>query len=812
MVRDVWLLVNGQNGAWQDAGLEMREMKKPGITFAGMLHVVFILLPVLAQVETEYANGYRWTYHINDEVEAEICCSVYSDIAVSPTPTGALTIPSMLGGCPVTRIGDHAFFDCSRLRSVTIPDSVTSIGNFAFNNCSGLRSVTIPDSVTNIGEYAFTGCSGLTSVTIPDSVTSIESGAFSGCNGLTSVTIPDSVTSIESGAFSGCNGLTSVTIPDSITSIGDYTFCGCIGLMSIIIGNGVTNIGNSAFYGCTGLVNVTIPQCVCSSSMLRVFPFAYKSITNVVISYSVTSIGDSVFYNCSGLRSVTIPDSVMSIGNKAFCDCTGLASVTIPDSVTSIGEHAFYRCSGLRSVTIGSGVTSIEQCAFCDCTGLASVTIPDSASSIGALAFLGCSGLTSVTIGNGVTNIGANAFSRCSESLFDTITIAGVKLVDGWAVDYMSVFSGIGILDLTGVRGIGDYAFDGCTWLTSVKIPANVTSIGDGVFRECSELRGVYFEGDAPSVGSYAFYFVGYPCVVHVVRGSTGWGVEIPGTWNWLGIKYTSSVTVSLNANGGKVGSAATSRILVDEGKAVGTLPKATRKGYKLKGWYTKKSGGTKIKASTKVKKDVTYYARWTANKYKIKFNKNGGKGTMKTLSATYGKTVKLTANAFKRSKYKFAGWAKKKSGKVVYKNKAKVKNLTATNGKTVTLYAVWKEAKASSAKSAANVSAGAKSARSASSVKSVASASVPAWAVGTFHGGDEGASTTITVSKTGKVSGKVVFADGRWMIVGKANGKRIEAVVTDDEGNCWEVALAIIKKEDGSCRIESEDGSIWAE
>ena len=152
-----------------------------------------------------------------------------------------------------------------------------------------------------------------------------------------------------------------------------------------------------------------------------------------------------------------------------------------------------------------------------------------------------------------------------------------------------------------------------------------------------------------------------------------------------------TTCTVKFNANGGSV--SPTSR-KVASGTAVGSLPKATRKGYTLKGWYTKKSGGTKIKSTTKVKKSITYYAQWTANKYKIKFDKNGGKGTMKTLSATYGKSVRLTANAFKKSKYKFTGWSKKKGGKVAYKDKAKVKNLTSTNGKTMTLYAVWKKSK----------------------------------------------------------------------------------------------------------------------
>ena len=61
-------------------------------------------------------------------------------------------------------------------------------------------------------------------------------------------------------------------------------------------------------------------------------------------------------------------------------------------------------------------------------------------------------------------------------------------------------------------------------------------------------------------------------------------------------------------------------------------------------------------------------------------------------------------------------------------------------------------------------------------------------------------------------MSGKVVFVDGRWTIVGKANGQRIEATVTDADGDSVEVVFAIVKTPDGRCRIESEDGSIWVE
>lgn len=98
--------------------------------------------------------------------------------------------------------------------NITIPETVTYQGNIY--------------TVTRIGEYAFYNCSGLTSVNIPNSVTSIGSSAFYGCSGLTSVDIPNSVTSIGRSVFCSCFGLTSVNIPNSVTSIGQDTFSSCI--------------------------------------------------------------------------------------------------------------------------------------------------------------------------------------------------------------------------------------------------------------------------------------------------------------------------------------------------------------------------------------------------------------------------------------------------------------------------------------------------------------------------------------------------------------------------------------------------------
>ncbi len=123
-----------------------------------------------------------------------------------------------------TAIRERAFYYCSSLESVTIPNSVTSMGNYAFNNCRNLTSVTIGNNVTSIGNNAFSYCTSLTSVTIPDSVTSIGNSAFADCSKLASVTIGNSVTSIGNSAFVNCSILESVTIPDSVTSMGSWVF------------------------------------------------------------------------------------------------------------------------------------------------------------------------------------------------------------------------------------------------------------------------------------------------------------------------------------------------------------------------------------------------------------------------------------------------------------------------------------------------------------------------------------------------------------------------------------------------------------
>ena len=529
-----------------------------------LMLVVAIGIAVGSLADTEYANGYTWTYRINGDT-AEIGSSSWAACAISPKPSGAVTIPSTLGGKIVTSIGSCAFYDCKNLSGVTIPAQVTKIGSSAFYRCKALKGVTIPDGVSSIGGSAFYFCTALTEMTIPNGVTSIERSTFNDCSGLKSIKLPEKLESIGDSAFYRCTGLTTIAIPNRVRSIGNNAFSGCTGLTGLTIPDGVISIDVYAFSGCASLRNITIPASVtsvgenafsdCNAVKTATVPgwqcgIPFHYVTELTISPGTTSIRDSAFKGCINLLRVNIPASVTSVGNGAFsgstnivdvmvpgwdCNmplgnvtnvvisagarnikdsafrsCRGINSITIPNSVTSIGDYAFYGCSGLRSVPFPTTVNYIGSNAFSYCTKLTSIAIPNGLSSIKASTFYGCTSLTSVSIPASVTSIGAKAFSSCGLTKVNISDMGAWCSINFASSDALSLYqanlylNGSLVTNLVipdGVSRIRAYAFYGDSRIKSVTIPSTVTSIESSAFLNCSGLTSVHISDVAAWCG-----------------------------------------------------------------------------------------------------------------------------------------------------------------------------------------------------------------------------------------------------------------------------------------------------------------------
>ena len=311
-------------------------------------------------------------------------------------PSGDLVIPSTIihndTTYTITTIGYNAFWKCTNITSLTLPNTLNSIIQGAFAGCTGITGeIVIPNSVTHLGTDAFRSCTSLNSVVFSNALTEIGWAAFKGCTSLEHISpLPESLTRIYNKAFEDCSNLSgTIVIPSQITQIDENVFAYC-NISSVVIPESVERIKRMAFASCP-LDSIFIPSSVTSISVTDSYGSgAFLGCTHLqsIIVDEANSVYDSRD-NCNalietatntlilGCKNTIIPNTVNNIGNSAFAGCTELDTITIPNSVSYLGIGAFDGCNSLSTITLPSSVSYISDGALA-CSGLTSITCKSS--------------------------------------------------------------------------------------------------------------------------------------------------------------------------------------------------------------------------------------------------------------------------------------------------------------------------------------------------------------------------------------------------------------------------------------------------
>jgi len=408
----------------------------------------------------------------------------------SSSATGAVEIPGTIGGYPVTTLSWNSFSECTKITSVTIPESVTRIETMAFYGCESLESVNIPKNVEWMGNYTFQNCTALKNVSIADGVKVIDMGVFMDCSSLQKISIPASVNEISSMAFYG-TGLRNVVIPSGVKKIWGGAFGSCEFLESVVMEDGVEELKGGLFSE-SSVKSVTIPASV---KIIESDTFSYCGKLEEI---NVAS-GNKNYFSENGVlfnkaktilirypasksdSSYIIPECVREIESEAFKASNNLVSVTYPSELKFIGYEAFSYCEKLKSAEIPEGTEILEGWAYAYCENLEEITLPDSLESVGGYI------------------LEETPYYNNSSNWVNNLLYIGKHLVCA-----SENFAGECNVK-SGTLTIAADAFYSNPGITSLKIPNGLVSVGAGAFGWCEKLATIELQSGIKYIGAQAF-------------------------------------------------------------------------------------------------------------------------------------------------------------------------------------------------------------------------------------------------------------------------------------------------------------------
>ena len=364
------------------------------------------------------------------------------------------------GTSQLKEIDSHAFLNCKKLASITLPNSVTYLGENnpnsndggVFEGCESLTSFTFPSSYAsnNLPSFTFKNCKNLANINwngynpkrlnscafwncdkitwsqVPQSVEELGDNCFYLCDALTSVDL-SKIKKMDTGVFWG-TPLTSVEWPAAVTEIPARTFWAC-GQLTTIKGipgqpgawDNITKIGENAFNQCTALTTIKLP-----AELKTIDAQAFRTCINLAtVDYGtkVETIGDGAFWYTRALKKFFFKGSVKTLGADAFRE-SGLTCVHLKGDMT-IGKEAFMNCTSLKYVEFPATslttqpLTYVAESMFAGCTSLPFITLPSTVTEIKANAFNGCSNLNYVNIlAETPATLATNAFDNTPKNVY----------------------------------------------------------------------------------------------------------------------------------------------------------------------------------------------------------------------------------------------------------------------------------------------------------------------------------------------------------------------------------------------------------